>query len=257
MPRKRNPLPTPPPANGGYEFEVVELGPPAYPAPVPPAKSRGRPVPAGDGEGLPPRPAPGAARKSRPKVPLVPTEEEIGRLPLWARVAWAARCARRVQPAYREFWAGTSERTLRVLDRAVRTAEQAAAAATRLADADALAATLAAAAHPAPGHAFPAAAAAAGAAASAAVVGAPYAARSVADAARHAVHLILSTAAVDTPLAAQLRCLRRDFARLRRLAREQNWTDDTPVPPDVFGPLWPPGVEPHWAVEPPAPPAAG
>ena len=47
-------------------------------------------------------------------------------------------------------------------------------------------------------------------------------------------------------------------ARLKRLAREQKWTDDTPVPPDVFGPMWPEGVEPYWAVEPPpaAPPAS-
>jgi hypothetical protein len=31
---------------------------------------------------------------------------------------------------------------------------------------------------------------------------------------------------------------RRDFDNILRLAKEGNWTDDTPVPPDVFGPMW-------------------
>jgi hypothetical protein len=70
-----------------------------------------------------------------------------------------------------------------------------------------------------------------------------------------AAQAIFETATIDTPLTAQLRCIRRDFVRLKRLARKQNWTDDTPVPPDVFGPMWPDGVEPYWAAEPPAPPA--
>jgi hypothetical protein len=76
------------------------------------------------------------------------------------------------------------------------------------------------------------------------------------DIVRAAAQVLMGTAALDTPLTAQLRCIRRDFARLKRLAREQKWTDDTPVPPEVFGPMWPPGVEPYWAVEPAPPPAA-
>jgi hypothetical protein len=70
-----------------------------------------------------------------------------------------------------------------------------------------------------------------------------------------AARVIFETATIDSPLTSQLRCIRRDFVRLKRLARKQKWTDDTPVPPDVFGPMWPEGVEPYWAVEPPpAPP---
>ncbi len=63
--------------------------------------------------------------------------------------------------------------------------------------------------------------------------------------------VLLQTATIDTPLTSQLRCIRRDFVRLKKLAREEKWTDDTPVPPEVFGPLWPEGVAPYWAVEPP------
>lgn len=44
----------------------------------------------------------------------------------------------------------------------------------------------------------------------------------------------------------ELRFIRRDFERLARLARANAWTDDTPVPPEVFGPLWP-GRVPRWA----------
>jgi hypothetical protein len=70
-----------------------------------------------------------------------------------------------------------------------------------------------------------------------------------------AARVIFETATIDSPLTAQLRCIRRDFVRLKRLARKEKWTDETPVPPEVFGSMWPEGVEPYWAVEPPpAPP---
>lgn len=70
--------------------------------------------------------------------------------------------------------------------------------------------------------------------------------------AAEAARAVFETATVDSPLTAQLRCIRRDFNRLKKLARKEKWTDETPVPPDVFGPMWPEGVEPYWAVEPPA-----
>jgi hypothetical protein len=68
-----------------------------------------------------------------------------------------------------------------------------------------------------------------------------------------AARVIFETATIDSPLTSQLRCIRRDFVRLKKRASKEKWTDDTPVPPDVFGPMWPEGVEPHWAAEPPPP----
>lgn len=189
------------PGKGGYDSEIIEVtGGPDRVMPMPPAKSRGKLIPMGDGEGLPYRPGPGAFLRKR--VPLVPTEQEVRALPRWARVAFAQRCARRVRSARG------------VLPTAAGGDSRASETAITLAD------------------------------------------RAVsADAARTAADLLLKTATTDTPLTAQLRCIRRDFARLKWLAREQKWTDDTPVPPDVFGPLWPEGVAPYWAVEPPqAPP---
>lgn len=64
--------------------------------------------------------------------------------------------------------------------------------------------------------------------------------------------LLLAAATVATPVRRQLLCVRRDFARLARLAKENAWADDTPVPADAFGPLWPNGLTPGWAKEPPA-----
>lgn len=67
-----------------------------------------------------------------------------------------------------------------------------------------------------------------------------------------AAALILAAATVETPIRRQLLCIRRDFDRLVSLAKEQNWTDDTPVAQDVFGPMWPRNLTPTWATDPPA-----
>lgn len=234
------------PGRGGYDIEVVEvIGGPDRMMPMPPAKSRGRFVPMGDGEnlpeGVPQRPGPG--ERIRKRVPLVPTRDEIERLPRWARVALAARCARRVLPAFGFFWTNAPEHHRRAVERAVGVAEGA--ANDRAADT------------------YAAAQAAFDAADAPAAIGAAYVAKAahfalarawaadVLDAVEPAAEILFRAATTDTPLTAQLRCIRRDFARLKRLAREQKWTDDTPVPPSVFGPMWPDGVAPYWAAETP------
>jgi hypothetical protein len=70
-----------------------------------------------------------------------------------------------------------------------------------------------------------------------------------------AAGLMLAASTVASPVRAWLRRLRRDFDRLVFLAKRDEWTDDTPVPPDVFGPLWPKNRAPEWAKEPRAPEA--
>jgi len=67
-----------------------------------------------------------------------------------------------------------------------------------------------------------------------------------------AAALILAAATVETPIHRQLLCIRRDFDRLVYLAKKRRWTDDTPVPPEVFGPMWPNNLAPDWAKEPSA-----
>ncbi len=64
--------------------------------------------------------------------------------------------------------------------------------------------------------------------------------------------LILAAATTATPVRRQLLCIRRDFDRLKLLAQQNNWTDDTPVSLDIFGPMWPKRATPDWAKGPPA-----
>jgi hypothetical protein len=65
--------------------------------------------------------------------------------------------------------------------------------------------------------------------------------------AQQAAALILAAATVQTPVRRLLRCIRRDFDKLVYLAKQRKWTDDTPVPPDALGPLWPEDVKLPWA----------
>jgi hypothetical protein len=60
---------------------------------------------------------------------------------------------------------------------------------------------------------------------------------------------IIAAATVETPVRRLLRCIRRDFDRLFYLARKNNWTDDTPVSQEVFGPMWPKGLIHEWVSE--------
>ena len=52
-----------------------------------------------------------------------PTEEALLGLPRWARVAFAARCARRVQPLFAG-WPRASEKNVAGIDGAIATAEK-------------------------------------------------------------------------------------------------------------------------------------
>ena len=265
MGRKRNAKPGLPPV-GGYECEIVELGPAVYFTPPPEVKARGGLIPAGDGEGLPERPPPGdtpTARSQptlraksgpgethprRTEVPLIPTWEEIGALPRWARVALVARCVRRVLPAFTAVWTGSSETRAAVrlaVDAVERCAAKASASEETVFAIDTVDLLAVPLARDTERSIITAARAARR------VLSAPgdHTNTALGDVAR----VLVRTATIHAPLSAQLKCIRRDFARLKRLAREQNWTDETPVPPEVFGPLWPPGVEPDWAINPPPP----
>jgi hypothetical protein len=178
------------PQPGGVSNETVEAGPPVEEMRMPPPRTQLRWVASEGGfvgEPLPPMTAEEwEAHCEREDVlfsdrPLVPTAEEIAKLPRSARAAFARRCAARV---------------------------------ARLLGADG------------PAELDP----------------------------RSAVHLLLDRATAETPIRRQLLCIRRDFDRLRHLARKENWTDDTPVPPEVFGPMWPAGLTPDWARETPPEP---
>lgn len=186
--------------------------------------------------------------------PVLPTDEEIAKLPRWARVAFAARCARRVLPSFRaNSYPEPDRNTLQLLAVGVARAESGGndAEMNGLIGAYKLihSVTLA----------------------SAQTKHTPaYLALNVANAVSLAVELRIAANVVDTDHHARgcLECvgfakgatandvtsvIRRDFDHLARLAYAYDWTDDTPVPPEVFGPLWPEGKPAGWPDDPQLP----
>ncbi len=155
---------------------------------------------------------------------LVPTESEVANLPRWAKIAFASRCARRLLPLINinpgEL---ASDQELAVVT-IVRAVEQSAATATLQARTIKTAVRVVK---------------------DSVLIGDR---NDAANAALAAAHMSACNAAQITVTTLQrlanVRTLRfvllprRDFDHILRLAKEQNWTDDTPVPPAVFGPMW-------------------
>ena len=255
-----------PPQSGGADFLTGEVGPPTYHMPMPSVKSRGQLIPRPEwqiGKAGPPT-SPGEDRVNREREgalptdrPLVPTAAEVvaARLPRWGEVALAARCARRVLPLSIRGW--DNDYFAAALQRAVDVAERAAAEGrVDLGQTAAVLSEAEDAAHTSPPDANAHAAEAVCAAVEAAIAAPALRGESTnlvypaADAVRAAAYALLAAATVSTPVRKLLLCLRRDFDRLARLAKRDGWTDDTPVPPEVFGPMWPSDLTPEWAKEP-------
>jgi hypothetical protein len=209
----------------------------------------------------------------------VPSREEIAKLPRWAQVAFAARCARRVQPLFKVFWPEAPAEHCEAIERAIRLAESSAGSArlpAHAADADAADAARNAAEDAAKAaedkdddieDAYTAAedvedaakaADAADAAADAADAAnaanendedddedddedAAEAANAVADAADAANRWGRAPSRESV-----VRVIRMDFEKLKAAAKKERWTNETPVPPEFFGPLWPEGEPPGW-----------
>jgi hypothetical protein len=174
--------------------------------------------------------------------PLIPTAEEIAALPRSAGMAFAARCVRRVVPLYRHAWPAAPDHHRAAVERAVRVVEQSAGEAERAAAAFATAEAADAAGRASAGAAFDAARAAARLAGADSLPAAAFAVRGAADA-------LVRAATYRTSLTRQLRRIRRDFDRIAHLAKTNGWTDETPVPADAFGPMWPNRAPDWWPGE--------
>jgi hypothetical protein len=85
--------------------------------------------------------------------------------------------------------------------------------------------------------------------ASVASVAAAETARLVAMAVQAAAAAITQSATLSSHLTDQVSHIRWDYELLARLAAINHWTDETPVSPDILGPLWSPGHAPEWAEE--------
>lgn len=182
-----------------------------------------------------------------PNRTLFPTTEELEALPRWARVAFAARCARRVLPLVKRFWESVPAHRLRALDEAVKSAE--AASGTRVDTAAAHSAVRAAVEEVRTAFAFHLAHAPAYAAARA--IRAATAACAIGRAGDEEIACDIGAAAESMFWATTIKTIgslaapARDFDRLCQLAEREKWTDDTPVPQSVFGPMWE-GAPPEW-----------
>ncbi len=177
-----------------------------------------------------------------PPNTTLPSEEEIAELPRWARVAFAARCARRVLPLFEHFWNDAPRRAIESLKWALDVPEGIAATGTGLdyeaGGAAGEAAVLDRMATPY-GTACYTAAAISFAGDAAVIELNSEQSLDVGQAARSAVDAAQPIQNVTPPI-------RRDFDHIARLAEWQKWDDDTPVPPEVFGPLWPEGLPKGW-----------
>jgi hypothetical protein len=167
----------------------------------------------------------------------IPTEEEIRQLPRRARIAFAARCARRVQPLFEHFWPTAPIEYRMAIAKAIDLAETAAIHSIDLAF-DSYAAHAAHVAYAADAAADAAHAALAAAAHTDAIADAADAALAAYDAAAYA--------AADAHPDAFNELIRQDFDLLRRLATEKKWDNETPISPTVFGPMWPKGTPEGW-----------
>lgn len=187
-----------------------------------------------------------------PNRKLVPTPSDLMGLPRKARVAFAARCARRVFPVFKLVH-GLPDKNWNALNSAIRTIENLAGGDGN-ANANAAADIVRVVAYAAADIARDV---------SEAIRDDADAGYAAADAARAAAYVARGTTYDDAirddaanaanAASASLRCLQkvvtvgtvghltsiaRDFDRLQRLAKRENWTDETPVPPSVFGPMW-------------------
>jgi hypothetical protein len=191
----------------------------------------------------------------------LPSERDLQKLPRWARVAYAARSARRAQPLFTLAWPSVPEMHVEAIERTIALVEistregrandvlsRAGSGIVDFFDQDAFALNRL-------GRIKFAVSNAADAALFGAINKGHFAeerkGRYAADAARFSVRALEAIQPrlplSDVPMIA---AAVRDFELLLQLSREDGWTDDSPVDLDLLGPLWPDG-EPEWWPEEP------
>ncbi len=184
-----------------------------------------------------------------PSKPAIPTEEELRQLPRWAIVAFAARCARRVQPQFNHLAREILRKHEMVVERAISLCEFAAKQASghsldlRMAADDAHTSSRFA-------EGIDASRATNVALAAFFAVETAYSAdrNDDVDTAANAAHAVGESelALVIAKFEPHVGELIRDFELLKSAAQREKWTDKTAVPPSFFGPMWPDGEPTAW-----------
>jgi hypothetical protein len=190
-----------------------------------------------------------------------PSEQELVQVPRWATVAFAARCASRVQPLFKAAWPAPHADLVEAVEGAIAAAARCASTSGDAAPGHAAEARIAAeavradvdaeyAAHAASQAARAAEAARAAARATDAADARAADARAAccaADAAAKAYCAYAGHAAgVGVDRSTVVTAMRIDFRRLTAAAKKRRWTHNTPVSPGFFGSLWPKGEPARW-----------
>lgn len=196
----------------------------------------------------------------------IPTKEEIASLPRWARVAFAARCARRVQPLFVHEWSNALQKEIDNVDRVITLAESSAASHNIASEFSSGTSGYSASTEYSTYSAYSADSAAESAYSAYSVDSADSAIASAFSAARDAYSAFFSfTSTTNAGIRADFELLKElvrgepnkrvtasgesratDQGDTRVVGYSNSWTDDTPVPPEIFGPMWPDGVPEGW-----------
>jgi len=193
-------------------------------------------------------------------------KDDIARLPKLARVAFAARCARRVQLLHKagplngdEMSVGSADRAIAISERCGETAD--AADYAEIIDTENVGGIYVVAATGAAANAANAAAHAAYAAFYANDPGAGNAVAAGDDAYAAAYHAAAHAAfsahrssdagfdAITYAATGAIAQILRDFELLEAAAEREHWDDDTTVSPAFFGPMWPNGAPDGWPAD--------
>lgn len=169
------------------------------------------------------------------KTIRVPTEKEIDLLPCEAQTAFAARCARRVQPLLKHYWPEAPEKHIEAIEKKITAAESSQPCSNSKLCAEAFSAASAAVDY-------------ARTARDASALAADYAAYAAAYICVSTVNVVAVTvfAAEAAGLGGVVEAIWRDYSLLKAACESEKWDDEHPVPPEIFGPMWPDGAPEGW-----------
>lgn len=200
----------------------------------------------------------------------IPTPNEIATLPRWVKVAFAARCARRIQMLFRVVCPDAPIEEIKAIERAISTAEKPPKIYAESAKAANVVYSISEKYHEKEwstrsrfktiyldeiDSAYIITAAINGivsgiADAAARAAHSAYDPNQVEDAINVVESVIIGINKFDIenlPSVKIISGIRRDFELIYEASNSGNWTNDTQVAPDFFGPLWTEGEEPDWS----------
>lgn len=184
----------------------------------------------------------------------IPKKEEIAKIPVFAMIAFAARCARRVQPLFGASWVGAPNEYVQAIDDAISLAEETAKSGKRQGQKGTSTSTeIDTAKQNAKEHCIAASVACAAEYTLTSATAFPLNASTskyvalkascAVAAADRAAKKFLST---DDTYKVFFKAVWNDFNKLKNKVEKDKWSGKTTIPADFFGDLWPKGKPNNW-----------